>query len=46
MGDKGGKKDKQKSQKQSNDKQRLKAKEKLEKQHKGPPELLLPHKKP
>ena len=45
MGDKGGKKDKHKSQKQNSNKQRKKAKDKLEKQHKGPPELLLPKQK-
>jgi hypothetical protein len=45
MGDKGGKKDKQKSQKQSNVKQRQKAKDKLEKHQKGQPELLLPKRK-
>jgi hypothetical protein len=37
------KKNKQKSQKQSNDKNRQKAKKKLEKQQKGPPVLVLPH---
>ena len=45
MGDKGGKKDKHKSQKQSNDKKRQKANDKLEKQQKGRPELLLPKQK-
>jgi hypothetical protein len=45
MGDKGGKKNKEKSQKQSNDKNRQKAKDKLDKQQKGPPVLVLPHKK-
>jgi hypothetical protein len=45
MGDKGGKKDKQKSQKQSNVKQRQKVKDKLEKHQKGQPELLLPKRK-
>jgi hypothetical protein len=45
MGDRGGKKDKQKSQKQSSDKQKQKAKDKLEKQHKGRPELALPKRK-
>jgi hypothetical protein len=45
MGDKGGKKDKQKSQKQNSDKQRRKVKDKLEKQQKGRPELLLPRQK-
>jgi len=45
MGDKGGRKDKQKSQKQSNDKRQQKAKEKLEKQHIGRPELVLPKQK-
>ena len=45
MGDKGGKKDKQKSRKQSIDKQQQKAKHKLEKQQKGQPELVLPKKK-
>ena len=46
MGDKGGKKVKQKSQKQSHEKQRRKAKDKLEKQQKGRPELVLPKQKP
>lgn len=45
MGDKGGKKDKEKSQKQNLDKHRQKANEKLKKQQKGQPELGLPHKK-
>jgi len=45
MGDKGGKKNKAKSQKQSDDKDRQKAKDKLEKQQKGPPVLVLPHQK-
>lgn len=45
MGDKGGKKDKQKSQKQSHDKQRRKAKDKLEKQQKGHPAIVLPRQK-
>jgi len=43
--DKGGKKNKEKSQKQSNDKNRQKANSKLEKQHKGFPEVVLPHRK-
>lgn len=34
------------SEKKSNDKQRQKAKKKLEKQQKGPPVLVLPNKKP
>ena len=42
MGDRGGRKDKHKSQKQSNDKQQRKAKDKLEKQQKGQPVLVLP----
>ena len=42
MGDKGGKKDKRKSQKQSNDKQKQKRKIKLEKQQKENPTLILP----
>jgi hypothetical protein len=46
MGDKGGKKDKQKSQKQNSDKQRLKAKDKLEKQQKGRVGVVLPQQKP
>ena len=45
MGDKGGKKDKHKSQKQSNDKKRQKTNDKLEKQQKGRPELVLPKQK-
>jgi hypothetical protein len=46
MGDKGGKKDKEKSQKQNSVKQRKKATDKLEKQQKGPPVMVLPNKKP
>ncbi|MCB2149627.1 MAG: hypothetical protein KQI81_24315 [Deltaproteobacteria bacterium] len=42
MGDKGGKKDKQKIQKQSHNKDRQKAKDKIEKQQKGPPVLVVP----
>ena len=45
MGDKGGKKDKQKSQKQQKEKQKQKAKDKLNKQQKGRPELSFPHQK-
>jgi hypothetical protein len=44
MGDKGGKKNKEKSQKQNLDKQWQKAKKKLEKQQKGQPVLVLPKK--
>jgi hypothetical protein len=42
MGDKGGKKDKRKSQKQSSDKQDQKQKTKFEKQQKDKPTLVLP----
>jgi hypothetical protein len=45
MGDRGGKKDKQKSRKQSIDKRQQKAKDKFEKQQKGRPELVLPKQK-
>jgi hypothetical protein len=46
MGDKGGKKNKAKSQKQNDKKDRQKAKDKLEKQQKGQPVLVLPHQQP
>ncbi len=43
MGDKGGKKDKRKTQRQSIDKQEQKQKAKLEKQQKDKPTLVLPN---
>ncbi len=45
MGDKGGKKNKEKSQKQSSDKHKQKEINNLEKQQKGHPELELPRQK-